>query len=48
MPQKFKVFVGFGGSGGKTLAHLAELAAQDHRLGRVADRCYFFVLVDSD
>jgi len=44
----YNIYVGFGGAGGKTLAAFAELAAQDHQLQPKLDRCYFFVLVDTD
>ena len=46
--NEFRVFISFGGAGGKCLVSLAELVAQDHAMGRVADRLYSFVLVDTD
>jgi len=43
-----QVFVGFGGSGGKTLAQLAELIADDGELSDRAEREFYFLLVDTD
>jgi hypothetical protein len=43
-----QVFVGFGGSGGKALAKLAELIADDAELSDRGDRDFYFLLVDTD
>ena len=42
------LFVGFGGSGGKTLAHFAKLASQDREWAKNADERLFFLLCDTD
>jgi hypothetical protein len=43
-----QVFVGFGGSGGRTLKELARLLSEDFTWARLADRNTFFLLVDTD
>jgi hypothetical protein len=43
-----QVFVGFGGSGGKTLAKLAEFIADDALLADRGERHFFFLLADTD
>ena len=45
---KIHLFVGFGGSGGKTLAHFAKLASQDREWAKDADERVFFLLCDTD
>jgi len=42
------LFVGFGGSGGKTLVELGRLISQDPSWSRRATRQCFFLLVDTD
>ncbi len=42
-----KVFVGFGGSGGKTLANLARLVADDAALADSGRRFFSFLLIDT-
>ena len=41
-------FVGFGGSGGKTLANFAELISQDSKWAKKADESLYFLLCDTD
>ena len=45
---KIHLFVGFGGSGGKTLAHFAKLASQDREWAKDADERVYFLLCDTD
>lgn len=43
-----KLFVGFGGSGGKVLSQFARLVADDAELADKGDRSFYFLLVDTD
>jgi hypothetical protein len=45
---KIHLFVGFGGSGGKTLAHFAKLASQHREWAKDADERVYFLLCDTD
>jgi len=42
------IFIGFGGSGCKTLAQLCSLLSDDAKLCPLADTRYFFLFVDTD
>ncbi|MBC8523714.1 hypothetical protein H8D29_07280, partial [PVC group bacterium] len=50
MPENYNVqlFVGFGGSGGKTLARFAELATQNNEWAKKAAKEIYFLLCDTD
>ncbi len=45
---KFRVYIGFGGAGGKVLAALSEDIARDFEFSKVSDRAFSFYLVDTD
>ena len=46
--MSIELFVGFGGSGGKTLAAFARMVADDSELADRGDRKFYFLLVDTD
>ena len=46
--MSIELFVGFGGSGGKTLAAFARMVADDSALADRGDRKFYFLLVDTD
>ena len=46
--MSIELFVGFGGSGGKTLAAFARMVADDSELADQGDRKFYFLLVDTD
>jgi len=46
--MSIELFVGFGGSGGKTLAEFARMVADDTELADRGDRKFYFLLVDTD
>ena len=46
--MSIELFVGFGGSGGKTLAEFARMVADDSELADRGDRKFYFLLVDTD
>jgi hypothetical protein len=48
MSSNTHIFIGFGGSGCKTLAQLCHLLSDDARLCPLADTLYYFLFVDTD
>jgi Tubulin like len=46
--KNFQVFIGLGGAGGSCLAEMAELVANDFKLGELAEQHLSFIVVDTD